>query len=85
MSIDVSGISITEPFSQMLVLPTVAAFIRETRDQLGVSYIEVGGRKLHLWQIEHDSSRGITRTYRDKEEMWARTVLLQQETRDEPA
>ena len=56
MSVEVSGISIMEPHLAS----------NESRDEPGVSYVYVGGRKLHLWAIERDG-RGITRTYRDKE------------------
>lgn len=56
MSVEVSGISITEPHLAS----------NESRDEIGNSYIMVGGSKLHLWQIDINSD-GTTRTYRDKE------------------
>lgn len=75
MSVEISGISITEATRADPNSPG-------PRDQLMESWIEINGKRLHLWQIEVDGSRGTTRTYRDKEEMRARSHYLAAETLD---
>jgi endonuclease/exonuclease/phosphatase (EEP) superfamily protein YafD len=65
-----------EPAAIAITEPHLAS--NESRDDLMQAYIEVSGKRLHLWAIHHDSN-GVTRIYRDREQMREHSRALQLE------